>query len=69
MEGKGEWFECLGPAGGGYGNPLEREPEAVLDDVLDELITRDIAETEYGVIITPDLTIDTEATRRRRAVG
>ena len=29
-------FVCYGPAGGGYGNPLERDPAKVADDVLDE---------------------------------
>lgn len=62
-------FECHGPAGGGYGDPLLREPQDVLDDVLDELITRDQALLDYGVMITPAMAIDTAgtaATRRAR---
>ena len=31
-------FICYGPAGGGYGNPLERDPKKVADDVLDGVI-------------------------------
>lgn len=58
------------PGGGGYGDPLERHPESVLRDVLDELITIEQADKEYGVIIDPATsTIDfhrTESTRRVR---
>ena len=32
-------FICYGPAGGGYGNPLERDPQKVADDVLDGVIS------------------------------
>jgi len=39
------------PGGGGCGNPLERDPEAVLNDVLDEKITPDYAQRVYGVAI------------------
>jgi N-methylhydantoinase B len=34
---KGDMFVAVGPSGGGYGDPLERDPEAVLADVLDGL--------------------------------
>ena len=34
--------------GGGYGDPLERDRELVLEDVIDELVSVDRAETEYG---------------------
>jgi len=41
------------PGGGGYGDPLERDPEQVLGDVLDELVSLEAAQSEYGVIIDP----------------
>jgi len=44
------------PGGGGYGDPLERNPEHVLNDVLDELVSMDAASSEYGVIIDPSTT-------------
>jgi N-methylhydantoinase B len=53
--------------GGGYGPPHERDPARVLDDVLDELITREHASEIYGVAIRDDMTVDPEATRRKRA--
>ena len=58
--------------GGGWGNPLERDPEAVLDDVLDEYVSPEGAERDYGVVLNgslEDLTlaIDEEATAALRA--
>ncbi len=46
---------------GGYGNPYEREPLDVLDDVLDEYITEEQALQQYGVKIS-DGKIDEGAT-------
>ena len=63
----GDKFVCVGPAGGGYGDPLRRDPQLVLEDVTDELISINTAAKEYGVVITPDLTIDVAATAQRRA--
>jgi N-methylhydantoinase B len=53
--------------GGGWGDPLDRDPQAVLDDVLDEYVSVDGAERDYGVVLTgslEDLTlaVDEEAT-------
>ncbi|MFS8533427.1 MAG: hypothetical protein FWJ91_16885, partial [Sphaerobacter thermophilus] len=53
--------------GGGYGDPLDRDPRAVRDDVLDELVSPERAREDYGVVLTPDLEIDWEATDRLRA--
>ena len=65
---KGETMHHYSAGGGGYGNPLEREPHAVLEDVLDEFVSIEAAKTEYGVVINavdPDILdyrIDEEAT-------
>ena len=58
--------------GGGWGHPYERDPQAVLDDVLDEYISTDAARREYGVVLKGSLEeltleIDAEATEKRRA--
>ncbi len=44
--------------GGGYGNPLERDPNLVLEDLIDELISMEKARDVYGVAIR---VIDPEA--------
>ena len=55
------------PNSGGYGDPLLREPAQVLSDVLDEFTTLELAERDYGVVIDAEsMTVDVEATRRRR---
>jgi N-methylhydantoinase B len=41
--------------GGGWGDPLERDPLAVLDDVLDEYVSVEGAERDYGVVLTGSL--------------
>jgi len=53
------------PGGGGYGDPLERDPSDVLDDVLDEKVSKAKAREEYGVIIEDDR-VNEEATGERR---
>ncbi|QRV23389.1 hydantoinase B/oxoprolinase family protein [Marinomonas foliarum] len=55
------------PCGGGYGDPLKRKPEQVFEDVLDEFISIKHAFETYGVVITPDHSLDLEATLTLRA--
>ena len=54
------------PGGGGYGPPGAREAEKVREDVADDLITREAAKSDYGVVLTENLEIDTKATSLRR---
>jgi len=54
-------------AGGGYGNPLERNPELVLGDVLDGYVTLEGAREDYGIVIdTATMSLDIAATERLR---
>jgi N-methylhydantoinase B len=39
------------PGAGGYGDPLERDPARVLDDVLDDYVSAEAAREQYGVVI------------------
>jgi len=52
--------------GGGWGDPLERAPEAVRWDVLEEFVSREAARDEYGVVLREDLSVDESATRSLR---
>jgi N-methylhydantoinase B len=58
-------FENAG--GGGYGDPLERDPERVRADLAEGYISPERASDRYGVVFTADGRIDEAATRRRRA--
>ncbi|OGL17799.1 MAG: hypothetical protein A3K12_06925 [Candidatus Rokubacteria bacterium RIFCSPLOWO2_12_FULL_71_19] len=50
---RGEVVEYLSPGGGGYGDPLERDPERVLRDAVLGYISREQAREEYGVVLDP----------------
>ena len=63
----GERFVCVGPDGGGYGDPLVREPERVCNDVADGLLSRDAARRDYGVVLTPAGEVDAAQTALLRA--
>ncbi len=64
---KGDLFVARTPGGGGYGSPLERAPERVLSDVVNGLVSRSSARSDYGVVISSKTNeIDRGATRRLR---
>src|SRR5579875_248115 len=57
---------CMG--GGGFGDPLERDPALVLKDVKNSLVSNEYAEKVYGVIIeTPAMNVDFSKTEEKRA--
>lgn len=65
----GERLISHGCGGGGYGVPLDRDPNAVLQGVREEWITRERAHEAYGVELTgpeDDPAIDEKATDKRR---
>ena len=47
---RGDRLLAYGPSGGGYGDPFRRDPAAVLDNVLDGLLSAEIARAHYGVV-------------------
>lgn len=61
----GEKVVSITPGGGGYGDPLERDVLAVLDDYRESRVSLEAAATDYGVVIT-DGAIDEEATAKTR---
>jgi N-methylhydantoinase B len=64
--GAGDVYVHRTAAGGGFGDPLEREPAAVARDVADEKVSAEAALERYGVVVRPDGSVDEEATRRER---
>jgi N-methylhydantoinase B len=62
--------EIESSGGGGWGDPFERDPEAVRQDVLDELVSLEAAHDVYGVVLLADFTgVDVEATSTARHRG
>jgi len=64
-----EWdifIDRLG-GGGGYGDPIERDSALVAEDVRNMVISREIAQKVYGVVLNPDtLELDELATEEER---
>jgi len=52
--------------GGGWGDAIERDAALVRTDVIEEFVSRRVAEEQYGVVLRDDLTLDEAATARRR---
>ncbi len=68
----GEAYEYRFGGGGGWGDPFERDPRRVLEDVLDEYVSVEGARRDYGVALTGSLedlslAIDEAETARLRA--
>lgn len=61
----GEKVVSITPGGGGYGDPLERDVLAVLDDYRESRVTLEAAAAHYGVVITGGA-IDEAATAKTR---
>ena len=60
-------FVTSSPGGGGYGDPLKRDPERVLRDRRDEIISEAAMREVYGVAAAPDgRTVDAAATASLR---
>jgi N-methylhydantoinase B len=69
---KGQIVRVVTTGGGGWGDPLQRELELVLRDVIEGRVSLTSAENDYGVVFmatskTGQPEIDETATRQRRA--
>jgi len=65
-----EVFRAEMAGSGGYGEPFERDPEAVAEDIREEKLSQAHAEAEYGVVVDPEtLALDVEATAANRRAG
>src|SRR5262249_23731270 len=61
----GSTVRILSPGGGGYGDPLDRDPEAVARAVADGLVRGNAAVGDYGVVLAGSR-VDVAATQRER---
>jgi N-methylhydantoinase B len=68
---KGQIVRVVTTGGGGWGDPLEREPALVLADVLEGRVSLDRARDDYGVVLagagTTHVAVNEPATAERRA--
>jgi len=60
-------YAVIWSAGGGFGDPIERDPERVRDDVFEQAaVSKQAAKAIYGVVFKRDESIDTKATSKLR---
>ncbi len=67
---KGDTLHLVRPGGGGIGDPFERDPEKVLEDVRQGYVTEERAISDYGVALDSadgNLTVHESKTQRLRA--
>ncbi len=64
---RGDVFVFFAAGGGGYGDPLDREPGAVVHDVAQDWVSGERARSDYGVAIADDGAVDAAATEALRA--
>jgi N-methylhydantoinase B/oxoprolinase/acetone carboxylase alpha subunit len=68
----GDVIRIQAPNGAGYGDPLERDPAQVVEDVLDGFTTVEIARSAHGVVLrdgTTELDLEATAAERQRLVA
>jgi N-methylhydantoinase B len=64
---KGDLFRHEVAGGGGWGDPLERDPALVLQDVLNDFVSERAARDDYGVVLTgKPLAVDAAGTAALR---
>lgn len=56
----------ISAGGGGWGNPLERDPEKVRWDVINGYISLEAAKNDYGVVLNSEMEIEWEETKKLR---
>jgi len=59
---KGDRVRLVSPSGGGYGDPLERDPDAVARDVEQGFVSVATAAQAYAVVVDEQGAIDRDAT-------
>ena len=52
--------------GSGFGDPMERDFDAIVKDVRNGYVSREAVQRDYGVVVTPEFTVDEAATAALR---
>ena len=63
---RGDAYMMQSGGGGGVGDPMKREPELVAEDVREGYVSRAVAQSTYGVVLTAAGDVDVYATKLRR---
>lgn len=64
----GDAYILRSGGGGGFGSPLDRDPESVAHDVRCGYVTKEVAARDYGAVFDPGtIKLNLEATKARRA--
>ena len=63
----GERLRIGTQGGGGLGDPLDRDPEAVREDLRNGIVSPETTAGAYGVVLDQDGGVDASATTARRA--
>ena len=61
-----DYHEATPSAGGGWGDPIERDPALVIADIRDNAVSATMARAIYGVVAKSDGSLDEKATAERR---
>ena len=64
----GDRIVAVGGIGGGYGDPMQRSPEQVREDVIDGYFSPATAKVSFGVALNDDGMLDVTATEHLRSV-
>lgn len=64
--GKNDFVNVWLMGAGGYGDPIDREPESVRSDVEDGFVSPSSASDIYGVVVNEKMKVDEAGTKRRR---
>ena len=66
---KGDVYRLVQAGGGGYGDPLDREVDAVLADVVQGKVSVERARSAYGVVVSPEpMEVDLDASQELRGL-
>ncbi len=67
----GETVTNMNPGGGGFGDPMKRPIEKVVEDIRNGLVSIDGARLDYGVVIADpaSLKVDLKATHQLRSAA